>query len=285
MKNETIFFDNTTADCVSFGRGKKNLVLIPGLGDGLKTVKGMALPLAYLYRAFAKEYRVYVFSRRNNLPDGFSTENMAADIKASLNILNIAECDLIGISQGGMIAQCLALQCPKKIRKLVLAVTSSKPNRLIEENILFWIEKARGNDYRALFIDTAEKTYTDAYLKKFRKFYGILSRIGAPKDFKRFIIQARSCLKHNQYERLDGIHIPTLVIGATDDEIVGVDSSREIAEKIQDSELYIYDGFGHGVYEEAKDFNARVLAFLRKELEGRRSRCEALYSGASERSD
>lgn len=261
--NRQLSFDGTTIDYVCFGCGKKNLVLIPGLGDGLKTVRGMALPLLHLYKLFAKEYRVYVFSRRNNLPDSFSTENMAADIAASLDMLNIAECDLIGVSQGGMIAQCVALQCPEKIGKLVLAVTSSKPNQLIEENILFWIETARGNDYRTLFIDTAEKTYTDSYLKKFRTFYGILSRVGAPKNFSRFIIQAQSCLAHNQYEKLGSIHIPTLVIGAADDKIVGVDSSREIAEKIQNSELYIYDGFGHGVYEEAKDFNARVLAYLR----------------------
>lgn len=35
-----------------------------------------------------------------------------------------------------------------------------------------------------------------------------------------------------------------------------------MAEKISRSELFIYNGFGHAVYEEAKDFHARVLDFL-----------------------
>ena len=46
MKNGQLTIDNTTMDYISFGKGKKKLIMIPGLGDGLKTVKGMALPFS-----------------------------------------------------------------------------------------------------------------------------------------------------------------------------------------------------------------------------------------------
>ena len=69
-ENGTVQIDNTQMDYIAFGYGKKNVILIPGLGDGLRTVKGMALPLAFMYREYAKEYSVYVFSRKKVLKAG-----------------------------------------------------------------------------------------------------------------------------------------------------------------------------------------------------------------------
>ena len=84
----------------------------------------------------------------------------------------------------------------------------------------------------------------------------------SPKDFSRFIIQAKSCINHNAYLELDKILCQTLVIGGDCDKIVGVEASRELANKIKKSELYIYNGLGHAAYEEAKDFNKRILDYL-----------------------
>ena len=53
-----------------------------------------------------------------------------------------------------------------------------------------------------------------------------------------------------------------LVIGADRDKVLGGKASGEIASAIQDSELYMYEGYSHGVYEQAKDFNSRVLEYL-----------------------
>ena len=43
MKDGTVKIGNISLNYISFGKGKKNLIMIPGLGDGLKTVKGTAL--------------------------------------------------------------------------------------------------------------------------------------------------------------------------------------------------------------------------------------------------
>mgnify|MGYP002512586036 CR=1 FL=1 len=58
-KNHTVTIDGDTTDFISFGKGKKNLVIIPGVGDGLKTAKGLAIPFAIMYRLFAKDFTVY----------------------------------------------------------------------------------------------------------------------------------------------------------------------------------------------------------------------------------
>ena len=71
-KNGSVNLPTGTQDYIRFGSGMKTLVMIPGVGDGLKTVKGMALPFAFLYRKLAKDFTVYVFSRRRILPLGMT---------------------------------------------------------------------------------------------------------------------------------------------------------------------------------------------------------------------
>ena len=72
-RNGCVRVGNSEMDYISFGNGNKNLIMLPGLGDGLSTVRGMALVFSVMYRIYAKEYTVYVFSRKNHLPDGCST--------------------------------------------------------------------------------------------------------------------------------------------------------------------------------------------------------------------
>lgn len=270
-KDGSVRIDDIEMDYVTFGIGKENLVMIPGLGDGLTTVKGMAAIMAFTYKIFAKNYKVYIFSRKNNLGKEiqhssqsiYSTREMAKDLAFALNALGIHQTNILGISQGGMIAQYLAIDHPTLIDKLILAVTLSKQNETVQAVLNNWIHFANEGDYKALIIDTAEKSYSENYLKKYRCLYPLLCRIGKPKDFRRFIAQAQSCAEHNAYELLNHIVCPTLIIGGRCDKIVTAAASVEIAKQIKNSELFLYEGLGHAAYEEAKDFNNRVIAFLK----------------------
>lgn len=161
-----------------------------------------------------------------------------------------------------MIAQYLAIDNPEMVKKLVLAVTLSRQNETVQKAVSSWIRMAEANDYKSLIIDTAEKSYTEKSLKRYRMLYPVLTRVGKPKDFNRFIIQANACICHDSYSELDKIKCPTLVIGGDSDNVVGNNSSEEIAERIKYSKIHIYKGLGHMAYEEAKDFNCRVIGFL-----------------------
>lgn len=63
------------------------------------------------------------------------------------------------------------------------------------------------------------------------------------------------------YDSLDRINCPVLVIGGRQDKVVTGEASEETAEKLG-CDIYMYDGLGHGAYEEAKDFNRRIYDFL-----------------------
>lgn len=260
--NGRIRFEDSTMDYIAFGRGKKAMVIIPGLGDGLTTVKGLALPFSSMYREYARNRRVYVFSRKNRLPEKYTSRDMARDLKEAMNRLGISKADVLGVSQGGTIAQQLALEYPEVIDRLVLTVTYSRPNDTVRKVVGRWMDYARAGDFRRLMADTAEHSYSDAYLKKYRRMLPLVSLFGKPKSFDRFLTMADACLTHNCYDRLGEIKSPTLVIAGGDDKIVTCAASVMMAREIPGSRLYVYPAYGHAAYEEAKDFQQRVMNFL-----------------------
>lgn len=260
-KNENIRIGDMDCDYISFGAGKDVLVMLPGVGDGLKTAKGMAMPFSVMYKCYAQHYRVYLFSRRNNLPAGFTTQDMAEDLNSILEKIEVGPVNLFGVSQGGMIAQELAIHHPDKVKRLVLAVTASRPNEIMRDTLDTWLSMLDRDDYKGFLIDSAERAYTGEYLKRGIRLNSLLAGL-KPKDYTRFRILCNSCIEHDTYDDLIKITCPTLLLGADQDKVLGPEATIEMKAKIPDSKLYMYKGYSHGVYEQAKDFNSRVMRYL-----------------------
>ena len=261
-KDGTLAINGAEMEYIRFGSGRRVLIMLPGLGDGLRSVKGTALPVALMYRIFAKDFTVYAFSRRKELPEGFTTRQMAGDLAQAMEQLGIVQADILGVSMGGMIAQHLAVDYPEKVGKLVLTVTSSRPNPVLTESISEWISCAERGDHAAFMDSNLRRIYSENYYRKNKWLAPIVGRLTKPKSYDRFFVQANACLTHNAYEQLHRISVPALVIGGEKDMALGGEPSREIAARIPGAELKMYPQWGHGLYEEAKDFNQQVLDFL-----------------------
>ena len=261
-KGKTLYFNDKSMDYVIFGKGKKPLVIVPGLGDGLQTVKGMAQMLALTYREFAKVYKVYVFSRINELPENYTTRNMAADVAEAMEILNITGAYVMGISQGGMIAQWLAVDFPERVQRLILTVTTAKPSQLARERIERWQKLSQSGNFKHLMLDITKHSYTQKSYQTWRLLYNVMGIFGRIKDKQRISIQAVSCLKHDSLVVLERISCPTLIIGAEKDNVLGVEDSLELHQHIKDSQLTLLPECGHALYEQNKNFQNRVLVFL-----------------------
>ena len=262
--NRTLEVGDGTMEYIRFGSGKRVLIMIPGLGDGLQTVKGTALPMALMYRIFAKDFTVCAFSRKSPLPQGYSTRDMARDQAEAMEKLGIERADIFGVSMGGMIAQHLAADYPQKVRKLVLAVTCAKPNPILRESVEEWIGLAEKGDHTSFMDSNLRRIYSDNYYRKNRWLVPITGALTKPKSYERFFVQAEACLSHDADEKLHRIQAPTLVIGGEKDLALGGNASREIAEKIPGSRLRMYEQWGHGVYEEEKEFDQLLLDYLRE---------------------
>ncbi|NLC72971.1 MAG: alpha/beta hydrolase [Ruminococcaceae bacterium] len=251
-------------DYLMFGEGNTALVIMPGISDGLSSVhtKLRSVALFINYKELSNKYRVYVFSRRNSLKDGTDTAEMADDQAAAMKALGIKNAMVLGISQGGMIAQHLAINYPDIISKLVLAVTLPKSNEQMKEAAGKWLDLAKQNKYKELLFDIAARSYSEKRLKAYKRLYPFVGRIDKPKDFSRFIIQAKSCATHDAKENLSKICCPTLIIAGAKDKITGPLAARELADAIKDSKLIIYGDIGHSVYEEADAFLPDICKFF-----------------------
>lgn len=261
-KGKKLIIGSSEMHYVTFGYGEKELIIILGLGDGLRSVKGQSLVLASFYKEYAKSFRVYVFGRKEVIPNDYSIKDMAKDQVTAMELLGIQSAVVMGVSQGGMIAQQMAIDFPQVVEKLVIGVSVSRNNETLNSVVNRWIAMAQAGNYRALLDDTMKKTYTHSKYKQLKFWVPLVSLIGRPKSFDRFIIQAKACLNHHVYDQLHQIVCPALVIGGDQDEVAGLNSSEEMADKIDNCQRVIYKGLGHGAYEEAKDFNQRVIAFL-----------------------
>jgi pimeloyl-ACP methyl ester carboxylesterase len=260
-KEGSVTVQKGTIDYVLFGKGSRDLVLIPGLVLGLKRLRGTGGQLALSYRMFAKDFRIWCFDHREDLSQDVTAEQLSDDLAEAMRAVGIAQADVLGVSQGGMIAQYLALNHPQLVRKLVLGVTLCRNNPTVEINIRRWLDLTQMKGIKAAALDSFKQTYSDKYLATWGFFLPFLADSIKKADPQRFSALAKACLTCDTYDRLPELACPVLVLGGRLDKIVGGTASREIAQRLG-CEYYIYENLGHSAYEEAKDFNQRVYSFL-----------------------
>ena len=264
-KNGTLRLKDCCMDYIRFGSGTETLILLPGLGDSLRSIKGAALPMALLYRLFSKRYTVYSFSRKYPLQEGCTTRELAADQIEAMDMLGIRTAHLVGVSMGGMISQQLAIHYPERIERLVLVVTCAKPNPLLLESVDEWMGCALRNDHTALMDTNLRRIYTDAYYRRNKWLVPILGALTKPKSYDRFLTQAQACKVHDTCAQLAQIQSETLVIGGEKDIALGGEPSRKMAAAIPKAKLKMYPNGAHGLYDEEKDFKQVILDFLQSD--------------------
>ena len=242
-----------------FGTGKKVLVMVPGLR--IAPIAGTAKAVALAFRIFVKDYTVYEFDRNEPVVEGCTIHSLAEDLAEAMEKLGLKDVYMYGASQGGMIAQDLAIHHPELVKKLVLAVTLSKNNETVEKVIESWIAMARGKGLGEIALDYTTKGFSESYLKKYKAILPLLMKMQKMVPKERFITLAKACLTCETYEQLDMIQCPVLVLGGAKDQIVTGEASREIAEKLN-CPYYLYEELSHEAYSEAKDFNRRIYDFF-----------------------
>ena len=245
---------------IKFGTGEKNFVIIPGLS--IHSVMGSAAAIEETYSSFANDYTVYVFDRAENIKEGYSIRDMAKDTATAMKELNIDNAYIFGASQGGMIAQYIAIDYPELVNKLILGSTLSKPNDTAKAVVNEWITLAEKRDESSLLESFVNKVYSPATVEAYGESVIEANKGITEEEYERFIILAKACENFNSYDELSKIQCPVLVIGCEGDKVLTSNGSKEIADKLE-CEVYLYDStYGHGVYDEAPDYKEKCLDFF-----------------------
>lgn len=80
---------------------------------------------------------------RVHLPARMTTREMAEDLNSAMEALGLRKAAVVGVSQGGMIAQWLAIDHADKVETLVLTVTLARPNSAVRRAVKTWTAMAK----------------------------------------------------------------------------------------------------------------------------------------------
>jgi pimeloyl-ACP methyl ester carboxylesterase len=225
----------------------------------------------------AARHRVIAFDNRGVGASKGSTPTsvaaMARDAVTFIRALGFDQVDLLGFSLGGFVAQVIAQEEPRLVRKLVLAGTGPAGGE--------GIEKVTPITLRAMvkggltFKDP--KTYlfftrTSNGQKAAREFLKRLKERKDDRDKAISPIAFRAQLKaihawaKQQPSDLSSIHQPVLVANGDRDLMVPSGNSADLARRLPNARLKLYPDAGHGgVFQYHDEFVAEVLEFLSSE--------------------
>lgn len=205
-----------------FGQGLP-LLMLHGNGDSLQDLK-------ILGKALSKNYTVYLIDSRGHGKSShhnksLTYEDLAQDINFFIDELKLTDVNIIGHSDGAIIATLLAISQKSYLRKIILLGLTLKPE-LMKLKWTKWI------------LDEYEKQQHPLF---------------------KLMIQEPQI----EFEDLKVITIPTLVVAAEDDVMVK-ELYIKTASEIPLGELYIVDNENHASYVVNTDkFYNKAILFLK----------------------
>lgn len=253
-------FMNIAENIVNLGRGTRSLVIIPGLSTTRLT--GDLKALNNSFRAFLDDFNVFFVDRRDDIPEGCGSRDLAVQVYEDLKTAGVERASVIGISQGGMIAQFLAADHPEMVERAVFAATLAGPNEMMKETFTTWIDLAEQKRYRELNHAMFTRIYTPGFYADNLRAMEYAEKTMRPDDDVKFIRLTNACLNHDSRAVLDGISCPSMVAGGKSDEVLSYAGSEEIAAALNCS-LLAFEGFGHAFYDESPEFYRKASEFLR----------------------
>ena len=257
---KSVDLNGKTMEYINFGNKEGDvLVILPGLS--LKSVMGSAEAIVGAYGLLAADHEIYLFDHIKHEPEGYTIDDMAKDTVKAFETLGLEHVNLIGVSMGGMVSQVIALKRPDLVDSLILCSTTSNVKDLDPEVFETWKRLGEEKDAKALTASFGEKVYSPNFYEQYKDIILAGAEGVSDEDFNNFLVSVNAISEFNVYDELDRIKCPVLVLGAGEDRVVGVRSSLDIVEKLQ-CRYFIYECYGHGVYDEAPDYQSHIKEFL-----------------------
>jgi 3-oxoadipate enol-lactonase len=256
---------------------------VHGEGIPLVLIAGLGYPLWQWHRMIpflAKELRVIALDNRGvgetDKPTGpYSAKLLADDTAAFLEALNIETAVVMGHSMGGFIAQELTLSYPGKVSKLILSSTNfGGPHHVPVTPEAMAVLSDMTSDpvtrfKNGLLVSTAPG-FADTHPEIIQEW--LEWRIANPLNLGGYQAQMAIGLglisEAASFEnKLEQIHIPTLILFGEHDKVVPPANAGLLAARIHDSKVVILADAGHFFPMEVPDSAAQVVInFVKQEV-------------------
>jgi pimeloyl-ACP methyl ester carboxylesterase len=188
--------------------------------------------------------------------------------------------DLLGIGAGGLFALGVAARLgagreheegPPAARRLQVAhlAVVSAAHRMSEaarEDAAGWIADAQKLRWRSVHAAMVRRSYAGGqalfYASLAWLFPDLLGTTDYPWDY---IITVREAAATELADRLDGINVPTLILGGERDGMFSPADMEEAARRIPGAELGLIPGAGHAIAKShRREVEGRVTSFLKQ---------------------
>jgi len=248
-----------------------------GEGFPLILIRGLGSNADHWYSQvpdFSRYYRVIVFDNRgigrSGDPGGpFSIRDMADDVVFLMDALQIGQGHVLGLSMGGMIAQEIALQCPVRVKGLVLVVTHCggkhqvrAADEVTETLRRMVVENTSEARTRAMEVFFSPRTIQEEP-QVIQEYAAVSMKYPAGAD----ILQRQwdAVGNHDACDRLEQLKARTLVLTGAGDVLIPPANSTMLAGRIPDAELLVVpDGAHHVMIEQPAACNRAILEFLQR---------------------
>jgi pimeloyl-ACP methyl ester carboxylesterase len=184
----------------------------------------------------------------------YTLSDMAADTAGLMDALKLEKAHVCGLSMGGMIAQVMAVEYPRRVWSLISMESSTGDPTL---------PSAKPEAMEAMLSPPPQDRdgYIQHTVEVFRAFSGgsdkfdeTLGKKLSAKSYDRsfyplgFIRQLAAILASgNRTQSLASVTAPTLVIHGADDPLVPPAHGRATARAIPGAKLLVVEGLGHGI--------------------------------------
>lgn len=220
--------------------------------------------------AFAAERPVVLHDHRGTgesaKPLGvYTVPNMAADIVAIMDDAGIAKAHMVGTSTGGAIIQVLCLDYADRVQSAAICCSWPKSDAyfLRQFEMRKRVLAEMGNEALTMMTTPAlndPKFFTDHYdaIVESEK---IMIATAPPPEVAAERIDA--IMAHDQINRLDAINVPVTVVCAKNDAVTPPYYSVDMAARIPEAELKLYEDGGHFFFMVHVDaFNTDIADFI-----------------------
>jgi len=182
----------------------------------------------------------------------YTLSDMAADTVGLLDALELDGAHLVGASMGGMIAQTIAIEHPRRVRSLtsIMSTTGDPSVGLPRQDAL----RALLSPAAASRAEAIERTLSIVRVigspgfgideAELRRRTGVAyDRAHDPAGIARQVVAIAA--SGDRTAALRSVSVPTLVIHGAADPLVDVSGGRATARAVPGAELAVFDGMGH----------------------------------------
>ena len=241
-----------------------------GAGEPLVFICGLSADLqVWRFQApeLSKTHRVITFDNRgagrSDAPDEpYSIGQMADDLVALLDHLDIPSAHLIGWSMGGVIAQTLALSKSNRVRRLVLLGTFTAPDGYLRAAISNWVNMRRSNmPYDHIVRHIARMVYSPALANNpnaYEAFIQVMLANPYPQSEHGFLRQADALLSYEAPSNIDSLRVPATVLVGENDQLTPPYMAEQLCSTLQGSKLEVLPGAHSGFAEHPEQWTRAI---------------------------